>query len=212
MGAYIPETEIVGRKYGRLTIKKELPPRIWASSKKREFLCSCECGAETGALLVDMQRGRRTDCGCGTKERRSRAKKTHGMSKTRIYRIWTRMFDRCYNKSHVHFDRYGGRGIVICDEWNSFVCFLNDMKEGYSDDLSIDRINNDLGYYKENCRWATNTEQHRNTSSNVVIKINGIERCVAEWAEVSGVAHGTILWRLKHGRTGEDIIKLNNKS
>lgn len=93
---------------------------------------------------------------------------SHRMSSTRLYYIWGNMIQRCTNPKVKNYHRYGGRGVTVCKEWLIFDNFLEDMRDGYADNLSIDRIDNDKGYCKENCRWTTRKEQSSNMSTNVI--------------------------------------------
>jgi hypothetical protein len=135
---------------------------------------------------------------------------THGHAKTGKvspeYKSWTMMLSRCNNiKSHNYKD-YGGRGISVCDRWEkSFENFLEDMGDR-QDGMSIDRVDNSLGYFKENCRWATRFEQHRNKRNNRLLEINGVTKCVSEWAEEVGLNNQTIHERLNRGWAPEDAV------
>ena len=115
-----------------------------------------------------------------TKNKISKAKTTHGMRKTRIYRIWALMKNRCLNKKDKNYGNYGGRGITIINSWVKFENFWADMKEGYSDSLSIDRIDNSKGYSKENCRWANKITQNNNQRKNVVVEYKGKKITVSQ--------------------------------
>jgi len=122
----------------------------------------------------------------------------HGKKHTRVYRIWTAMMTRCSNKNEPSYANYGGRGINVCERWLTFANFFEDMGEPRQDQ-SIDRIDNDLGYFKENCRWATRTEQNRNRRGVRHIEIDGKRRTISEWAEVYGVKPRLIRVRLSDG-------------
>lgn len=123
---------------------------------------------------------------------------THGMSKTRIYQIWTDLKRRCYNPKNKRYNRYGGRGIRVCEEWrNDFQSFYDwSMEHGYSENLSIDRIDVDGNYEPSNCRWITMKEQQRNTSRSRFVTANGQTKTVAEWSEITGIRQDVIKDRL----------------
>lgn len=103
---------------------------------------------------------------------------------------------RCQNESNAGYANYGGRGITVCPEWESFVVFLADMGR-CPEGKTLDRVNNELGYSKSNCRWATRSEQQRNTSRNVVITYQGETRTLEEWSEKLGINRTTLKYRLK---------------
>ena len=118
------------------------------------------------------------------------------MSTSRIYRIWRGIKDRCRNSNWASYKSYGGRGITVCDKWLKFSGFMEDMSSTYKDGLSIDRINNNGNYCKENCRWATNIVQKRNTSRNRFLEYDGKKLTMAEWGEITGIGASTIEGRL----------------
>ena len=128
----------------------------------------------------------------------------HGMKGTRFYRIWTGMKTRCLNKNHVWYKHYGGRGIVICDEWTEFKNFSKDMYNTYCQhsiifgemDTSIDRIDPNKGYNKENCKWATKKEQSNNARNNVKIEYDGETKTLYEWAEKTGINYQRLWQRI----------------
>lgn len=123
-------------------------------------------------------------------------RKNHGLSKSREYRIWHGMLSRCTRANVLHYNRYGGRGIRVCERWKSFENFLADMGKRPSPSHSLDRIDNDGDYCPENCRWATKTEQSRNTSANRLITFAGDTKTLTEWAETLGLKASTLYARL----------------
>lgn len=126
----------------------------------------------------------------------------HGMKKTRLYYIWSSMKERCYNPHNKRYKNYGGRGISVCIEWvNSFIDFKDwAFGNGYEDNLTIDRIDNDGNYCPKNCRWITRKEQNRNYSRNHKITYNGETLCLADMADKYGVKRTTVLFRIKSGK------------
>ena len=125
----------------------------------------------------------------------------HGKRKTRLYRIWANIKTRCYNERDPHFERWGNRGITMCAEWkDNFQNFYDwSMSHGYSDDLTIDRIDNNGNYEPSNCRWVDMKKQTRNNSRNHIVKLNGIERPLIEWTEIYKINYKTVRDRLKRG-------------
>lgn len=124
--------------------------------------------------------------------------------KKRLYNIWLGMRERCYSKNHVAFARYGGRGISVCDEWNDYTNFRAwAMASGYSEKLTLDRIDNDSDYSPANCRWATSKEQANNRCTNRVLEINGIAHNIQNWCEITGLPRSIADGRLRRGWSAE---------
>lgn len=132
----------------------------------------------------------------------------HGKRKTRLYRIWVNIKTRCYNPNDPHYKRWGGKGIKMCDNWyNSFNAFYNwAMANGYTDELTIDRINFNKDYEPSNCRWVTVVEQNRNKSNNIFISYNGETKTPAQWAHDLGLGHDTVRQRYHKGWTPEECL------
>lgn len=182
-----------GRKYGRLTVIKEIQGK-----HGRRMLCKCDCGNKHESSLGHLRRGAIRSCGCLLSESSSKKGFKHGKCDTRLYNIFHNMKSRCANKSNPKFKNYGGRGIRICKDWSDFMTFRKwALNNGYTKNLSLDRKNNDGNYNPDNCRWATNTQQARNRRSNVIIEFNGTKKHLTDWAKETGISYGTITWRIK---------------
>lgn len=152
--------DLVGRRYGRLIVVKDLE---YLRSKSPVWLCKCDCGSEHNARSIDLQRGGTRSCGCLDHEVKVKRFLTHGRTDTTEYSSWEGMKDRCCNPNNPRYKDYGGRGITVCDRWlHSFENFYTDMGDRPSPTHSIDRIDNDAGYSPDNCRWATKKEQTAN--------------------------------------------------
>lgn len=142
--------DLSGMRFGKLTAK--LPIKTGNSVK---WICECDCGKEVTAYGYDLQRGRVISCGC--------RKRKHNGRYTRLYSIWVSMKKRCENPNHKYYRYYGGKGVTVCSEWaTDFAVFEKwAMGNGYSEELTIDRIDSSKGYCPSNCQWITATENTR---------------------------------------------------
>lgn len=193
-----------GDKFGRWEIIRE---DCRGRYNERRFLCKCSCGNKRIIDLSSLNAGKTQSCGCLRKEVSRDKSTTHGLSKTRIYRIWHMMLHRCHNKDDGRYNSYGGRGIKVCDDWNDFTNFYNwSLANGYESHLTIDRIDNDGDYCPENCRWATQKEQQNNRSNNHNIEYNGKKLTCQQWAERTGIKESTIRFRLSKGWSAEQAL------
>ena len=190
---------LINQKFGKLTVI-EFNAKITKNKRTRQYwLCKCECGNYKIIEQDHLISGHTRSCGCLKKEIIRNKIHKHGLTNTRLFRIWTNIKTRCYNKKLKCYKNYGGRGIAVCNEWlKDFKAFYNwAINNGYSDDLTIDRINVNGHYEPNNCRWIDIKTQQRNRANNYFIKYNGEEHCITEWGRILGINYGTILYRIK---------------
>lgn len=156
--------ELVGEKFGRWAVKNL---SVCAGNRGQvKWDCLCDCGNRKAVSADSLRAGLSKSCGCLAKDG---INKTHGMSKSRIYRTYRHMLNRCSNENVDSYYLYGARGISVCKEWLDFNAFYQwAMNNGYAEDLTIDRKNNDIGYGPANCQWSTPLEQARNRRNNVL--------------------------------------------
>jgi len=160
-----------GKRFGYLTVIKK-----HHSGKYVYWLCKCDCGRETVVNGSSLRNGHTRSCGCGSGRTQAEREKTY-----HFYHVWWNILQRCKNKNAISYPNYGGRGIKICKRWEDYLLFKEDMFEGYSVGLQIDRIDNNGDYCKENCKWVTSKENARNRRSNVWVTINGVRKLASEW-------------------------------
>ena len=194
---YITE-DLSGQVFFRLSVLSQAP-----SKKGARWVCKCECGNIKTISASNLRHGRTKSCGCLSIETTVSRSKSHGCAPrglpTPEYAIWGAIRHRTSNPNNKRYDDYGGRGIGMCERWREFSNFLEDMGLRPSSEHSIERKDNALGYYKENCRWATRKEQSRNKRSNHMVTYKGEIRCVMEWSEIQGIAVDNLYYRFKVG-------------
>jgi hypothetical protein len=200
---------MIGEKYGKLTVISLCTEKT--SGGRRLWLCQCECGNYKKATRSHLQNGNTTSCGCVRKAKDKKLGKKlhrHGLYGKRIYTIWQQMKDRCYNKNNKDYTRYGGRGITVCDEWKTDAKAFSDWANanGYSDNLTLDRIDVNGNYEPSNCRWATIKQQDRNRTNTIYITFNGETKPLAEWCEIRGIRYGTAQKRYYQGHSPEIVL------
>ena len=201
---------LTGQKFGRLTVvslDKNIKGKIY-------WLCKCDCGKIVSVLRSSLTSGNTKSCGCYKRNLDKKRFRKHGMTNTRIYRIWSGMKKRCNNPKDSNYNFYGGRNIKVCEDWEkNFINFYNwAMANGYKEDLTIDRINNNGNYEPSNCRWITQAEQTRNERSNVRITIDGKTKLLSEWARESGIDRRTIAKRIRLGWQKDELLNQVDKN
>lgn len=169
----------VGKRFGRLTVVERVDNALNPNGKSViRYRCKCDCGNETIVRKVHLTNRKIVSCGCFHKEQLGKIRRKHGFShKERLYSVWLDIKDRCYNKNNNHYHCYGGRGIIVCDEWKNDYKSFRDwcMSNGYKEEiresgrnnLTIDRINVDGNYEPDNCRFITNKENCLNKRNSL---------------------------------------------
>ena len=131
----------------------------------------------------------------------------HGLKKHPLYKKWCAMRERCNNPHNKRYERYGGRGIKVCEEWGDFSNFYKwSIENGWASEMTIDRIDNDKGYSPDNCRYVPTRVQNRNYSRNHNVTYNGETHCLKEWEEITGINRATLLYRIKSGKPLEEVF------
>ena len=177
--------DLSGNRFGKVLILSFDSVDKYGRSR---WKARCDCEKTLVVSVANLRRLK--SCGCGRKK--------HGASSKKIYFVWRAMRSRCGSPSSRNYKWYGARGIKVFDRWNSFELFLEDMGEA-PPGTSLDRIDNEKGYYKENCRWVTQAVQARNSRWNRVIEFNGESKCVSEWARIYNIHNSTLTKHLNEG-------------
>ncbi len=195
--------DLTGRTFGRLTVIASAPARITTAGRSLSvWSCRCECGTGVDVIVDRLTTGHTTSCGCFRHEMAVSRLTRHGYSRTRTHIAWQALIARCTNPNASGYDRYGGKGITVCQRWlDRFENFLADMGEAPTKGHSVDRINNALGYEPANCRWATVIEQANNRTSNVMLTAFGQTKTMQQWANdpICAVCYNILRWRIKQG-------------
>lgn len=191
--------DLTNKKFGKLIAIKYMGSSKW--------LCKCECGNEKIIDGSSLKRGITKSCGCLNKNPLTHIK--HGLTHTRIYRIWADILQRCNNPKDTGYHKYGGRGIKVCQEWYKFLPFYEwATNNGYKDDLTIDRIDVNGNYEPSNCRWATIKEQSNNTRRNHFLTYKGVTKTITQWEEFLGFNNGCIRNRINNGWSIERALTI----
>lgn len=196
--------DLTGKKFGKLTALEKCGN---TKEGKTIWLCRCDCGKQIKVIGRDLRNGHTQSCGCLHSEIMRKMKHKHGLAKTRINNIYFGMKARCKNLNNSEYKNYGGRGIVVCQEWQEFISFYDwAIANGYNDDLTIDRIDVNGNYEPSNCRWVTQKQQQNNKRNNHYVKINNENHTLSGWAEVYNISINTIRTRLSRGWSDIEAI------
>lgn len=188
--------DLVGRRYERLTV---IARAGTDSGGHSTWTCLCDCGKYTTVSSSHLNSGSVKSCGCYGRDWSSRRLLKHGFSHTRIFNIWKNMIARCEQPERADFCWYGGRGICVCEEWkNDFLNFKKwALQNGYADQLTLDRVDNNKNYSPDNCRWANISMQARNRRNNHILIYKNQAKTIAEWSEITGIHRATLTSRVK---------------
>lgn len=193
--------DLTGRVFERLTVVK----LVKTEKGHTHWECICECGKTSISTSCNLIRGNTRSCGCLKLETTATANKTHGMSSHPIYNVWRAMLNRCNDPKNIMYHRYGARGIQVCGEWFKFENFMTDMGVP-TGKMDIDRIDNDKGYSKANCKWSTRTENSRNKANSIKIEWNGSVKTLPEWSEIYGLHYKCLYKRFRLGWDAENML------
>jgi hypothetical protein len=188
--------DIMGKKFGRLT-----PIRMAKERNNRgsvQWDCLCDCGKEHRTTGSNLRTGNIKSCGCLMKEvlKSGVLRRTHGLRDNHLYHIWVTMKGRCSNKNNPKYLSYGARGITISEKWNKFENFFEDMSGSFVEGLQLDRIDNNKGYSKENCRWATRSVQARNRRDTLFVDYEGKKVGLHDLCDNKNIKYSTVHRRM----------------
>jgi hypothetical protein len=191
--------DLSGKSFGRWFVSDYAGKSYWN--------CVCECGTVRKVNGKNLTLGTSSSCGCYVAEINTK----HGMSRTRVYSIWEGMKQRCTSPSSSYWHRYGGRGIKVCERWQSFENFYADLGEPPSKQHSLGRIDNDGDYEPSNVRWETLEQQNNNKVLNHKVTIDGVTKTLTQWAEENGLKPSTVMSRVSYGWSDYDAVTLPSK-
>jgi hypothetical protein len=191
---------LIGKRFGKLTVINRAIKQ-YNNDGHVCWVCKCDCGNIVTVSGSSLRRKFTSSCGCLAKEKRKEATTKHGLAKSRLDNIYCKIKSRCLNPKEPSYKWYGARGITICDEWlqdkNKF--FQWAINNGYKNNLTIDRIDNNGNYEPNNCKWSSPKEQARNRRTNNVIEFQGEKHTITEWCEILGYKSSVIIARFKRG-------------
>lgn len=203
--------DVVGLRFGNLEVIKYHD----TINHRKYYECKCDCGNVAIVAGSFLRNGTTNSCGClrGKKirnidVRQEAIEEPYGKSRTTLYGMWTGMKGRCLNPNNYSYYKYGGRGISICEEWMDYDIFKEwALNNGYGNNLSLDRIDNDGNYEPDNCRWVDMKTQSNNTRRNRIIKYKGMEKTLAEWSDYFGVTYNLLTVAHAKGKSYKEIMK-----
>ena len=200
-------TDITGKKFSRLLVVGYSEKKTKAN--KRMVWCQCDCGSLKEQVAANIVSGMAKSCGCLVGESAKERFTKHGSRYHPMYHRYNAMMQRCYNRNSDEYHNYGARGIIVCDEWkNSIDRYIEDIGMPPFKSASIDRIDNEKGYFKENCRWATKKQQSINRRVVNLIDFNGKNMCISDWEKELGFGSRGIRGRIEKGASIDDALTI----
>lgn len=196
--------DLTNQRFGKLTVIK----RDLTSKKGVRWICKCDCGNEKSISSHCLIEGHTKSCGCYSFRWKENVIRHNSQEHRKLFAVYRNIIKRCYDKEFKQYKDYGGRGIIMCDEWlKDFEKFYSwAINNGYREDLSIDRINNNGNYEPNNCRWATIEEQSNNKRSCVYVEYNNEKHTIKEWSKITGISYQTLHHRIKVNMPLEKIF------
>jgi len=197
--------DITGQSFNCLTAIRRVENNCRG---KTQWLFLCSCGNEHVALMSNVINGNSMSCGCLS----SRGNKTHGLSGTRLFNVYRKMIARCYDEKHNGYSNYGGRWIIVCDEWKSDRCafFKWAQLHGYTKNLTLDRKDNNKGYYPDNCRFVSRQDQMNNRRNTRFVTVGNETKPLSDWARQYNVNPSVLRGRLNLGYSAIDALTSRN--
>lgn len=196
-------TNFIGKKYGSLTVVSVDPQNNHFNSNK--WIFSCDCGNVISHFPSRVLSGHTKSCGC----QKGKSALKHGLNSNEFYPTWWGMMRRCYNPENHNYSRYGGRGIAVCSAWHDPAVFIDWARSTIGkkeNGISLDRIDNNLGYSPENCRWVSAVQQANNRRSNSLEYLDGEAKTLSEWCKIYGISPETVRARQKRGMSFKDAL------
>ena len=199
--------DIKGERFKHLIAIEELPERT--KDGKIVYLCKCDCGNNRKVKATELRNGKVTSCGCVHGNKRYNNFSMENPDDKRLYRIWKDMLRRCEDQRREDYTRYGARGVKVCIEWQDFNKFLEwSRNNGYSNGLSIDRVDTDGNYEPSNCRWTDNKTQANNKRNNHILTYLGKTQSMAAWASEMDISYSALRARLRRGWSTEKALTM----
>lgn len=195
--------DLTGMVFGNLKVVKI----VGKKNRNTLWLCRCECGKYVECYQYNIERGTSTSCGCLRSYYAKKTRSCHGESTGKFYKKWSSIKSRCYNKNTPSYKNYGGRGIKMCDEWLDFWSFREwAYLNGYSEGLTLERIDVNGNYEPSNCKWIPMEEQANNKRNNSFIEYGGKKQTLSQWSKELGVGKEVLSYRYRAGWTPEECL------